>query len=249
MTIYAIPDVHGHSEKLDRAHDLIAADRAREGSADAPVVHLGDLCDRGPDTRGVVERLIAGQGRGEPWIVLLGNHDRMFRNFVANGDTEDPGLRRDATWLHSALGGTETLRSYGVEAERRPLAEVQEDARAAVPRAHVDLLASMALWHEAGELLFVHAGVRPGVPLERQTEHDLVWIRDDFLDYPRPHPWLVVHGHTALPEPAHFGNRVDLDGGAAYGNPLAAAVFEGREAFLLGPDGRRPLRPGFSIFG
>jgi serine/threonine protein phosphatase 1 len=74
-----------------------------------------------------------------------------------------------------------------------------------------------------------------------------VWIRDEFLDYPRAHPWLVVHGHTALPEPAHFGNRVDLDGGAGYGRPLHAAVFEGRKAWLLGEHGRRPLRPGFHI--
>ena len=250
MTIYAIPDVHGHPGKLDRAHDLVAADRAREGTADAPLVHLGDLCDRGPDSRGVIERLLAGQERGEPWLVLLGNHDRMFRNFLANGAAQDPGLRSDATWLHPALGGTETLRSYGVEAEGRRLVRVQEDARGAVPQAHVDLLDGMALWHEAGDLLFVHAGIRPGVPLERQTEHDLVWIRDEFLDDPRPHPWLVVHGHTALPEPAHFGNRVDLDGGAAYGRPLVAAVFEGRQAFLLGENGRRRLRPGvhFSAF-
>ncbi len=250
MTIYAIADVHGHPAKLDLAHELIAADRAREGAPDAPVVHLGDLCDRGPDSRGVIERLLSGQGRGEPWIVLLGNHDRMFRNFVANGEAQDPGLRRDATWLHAALGGTETLRSYGVEPAGRPLEQVQQDARAAVPREHVDFLDALPLWHEAGELLFVHAGIRPGVPLEKQTEHDLVWIRDGFLDYPRPHPWLVVHGHTALPEPAHFGNRVDLDGGAAFGNPLAAAVFEGREVFLLGPEGRRALRPGFhsSVF-
>lgn len=247
MTIYAIPDVHGHPDKLDRAHDLVARDRAREGAVDAPLIHLGDLCDRGPDTRGVIDRLVAGLARGEPWRVLLGNHDRMFRAFVANGRTGDPGLRRDSSWLHPSLGGMTTLRSYGVEASGRPLAEVEAEARAAVPEAHVDFLAGLELWHEAGELLFVHAGIRPGVPLDKQTEHDLVWIRDGFLDDPRPHPWLVVHGHTALPEPAHFGNRVDLDGGAAYGNPLAAAVFEGRDVWLLDERGRRPLRPAFGL--
>ncbi len=239
LTIYAIPDVHGHADKLDHAHDLVAADRAREGAATAPVVHLGDLCDRGPDTRGVLERLVGGRARGEPWIVLLGNHDRMFRDFVGT-DT-----RVDDYWLHPSLGGRETLRSYGVEAGRRPLAEVRSEAAAAVPGAHRDLMGDLALWHETDDLLFVHAGIRPGIPLARQSEEDLVWIRDDFLDDPRRHPWLVVHGHTALPEPAHFGNRVDLDGGAAYGNPLAAAVFEGREAWLLEPEGRRPLKPPF----
>lgn len=245
MTIYAIPDVHGHPDKLDRAHELVAADRAREGAADAPVIHLGDLCDRGPDTRGVIDRLISGQGRGEPWYVLLGNHDMMFRDFVADGRGDGRTSRADPRWLHPSLGGAETLRSYGIEAAGRSVAEVQREAREAVPRAHIDLLDALQLWYETGELLFVHAGIRPGVPLEKQSEHDLVWIREGFLDYPRPHRWLVVHGHTALPEPAHFGNRVDLDGGAAYGNRLAAAVFEGRHVWLLGEGGRRRLSPPF----
>lgn len=241
MTIYAIPDVHGHSDKLDRAHDLIAADRAREGSGDAPVIHLGDLCDRGPDTRGVLDRLIAGRASGEPWHVILGNHDQMFRSFVSGG----PENRR-ASWLHPSLGGAATLRSYGVEAVGRPVVEVMDGAREAVPAAHVDLLQGLPLWYEAGPLLFVHAGIRPGIPLVRQSEEDLIWIRDGFLDYTGPHPWLVVHGHTALPEPAHFGNRVDLDAGAAYGNSLAVAAFEGREVWLLDERGRSPLRPVFA---
>jgi serine/threonine protein phosphatase 1 len=249
MTIYAIPDVHGHSDKLERAHELVAADRAREGVPDAPVVHLGDLCDRGPDTRGVLDKLLAGRSSGEPWLVLLGNHDRMFLNFVTAGRTGGRGLRRDASWLHPSLGGADTLRSYGVEASGRNVWDVQSDALRAVPKAHVDFLASLQLWHESGDLLFVHAGIRPGIPLRYQDEEDLVWIRDGFLEYTRPHPWLVVHGHTALPEPAHFGNRVDLDGGAAYGNPLAAAVFEGRDVWLLEKHGRKPLRPTFSFSG
>ena len=249
MTIYAIPDVHGHADKLDRAHDLVAADRAREGTAGAPVVHLGDLCDRGPDTRGVLDRLVAGRDRGEPWRVLLGNHDQMFRSFVSDGRRRDPSLRRDAAWLHPSLGGAATLRSYGVDAIGGTVAEVASDAREAVPQAHLDLLDALALWHEAGELLFVHAGIRPGIPLERQSEDDLIWIRDEFLEDTRRHPWLVVHGHTPVPEPAHFGKRVDLDGGAAFGNPLAAAVFEGRGAWLLDENGRRPLRPAFGPAG
>ncbi len=242
MTIYAIADVHGHPDKLDEAHALVTADRRREGTRDAPLIHLGDFCDRGPDTRGVLERLIAGRDRGEPWHFLLGNHDRMFREFVSDGRTANSRLRSDLNWLHPSLGGATTLRSYGVESAGRPLAGVQAEAVEAVPDDHFEFLASLQLWHETAELLFVHAGIRPGIPLARQSEDDLVWIRDGFLEYARPHPWLVVHGHTALPEPAHFGNRVDLDGGAAFGNPLAAAVFEGREVWLLNQTGRRPLR-------
>ena len=246
MTIYAIADVHGHQDKLQEAHELIAADRAREGARDAPVVHLGDLCDRGPDTRGVLDLLIEGRERGEHWLILLGNHDRMFRDFVADGRTTDGRLRSDLNWLHPSLGGAATLRSYGVEVAGRAQDEIQTEAMQAVPRRHVELLSSLQLWYETPELLFVHAGIRPGLPLARQREDDLVWIRDGFLEHTRPHPWLVVHGHTALPEPAHFGNRVDLDGGAAFGNPLAAAVFEGREVWLLDRDRRRPLLPPFA---
>ena len=243
MTIYAIPDIHGHSAKLDRAHALVAADRARTGAADAPVVHLGDLNDRGPDTRGVIDRLVAGVAGGEPWIVLLGNHDRMFRNFLQDGRVGDAGLREDQHWLQPSLGGIATLASYGVRVEGRPLPQVRAAAQAAVPDEHVAFLAGRPLWHATDELLFVHAGIRPGVPLEIQNEEDLVWIREPFLSDDRDHGRLVVHGHTALEAPVHFGNRVDLDGGAAFGGPLAAAVFEGRECWLLTDTGREPLRP------
>ncbi|MBM9593500.1 metallophosphoesterase [Roseitranquillus sediminis] len=243
MTIYAIPDVHGHLDKLERAHALIAADRVREGASKAPVVHLGDLNDRGPDTRGVIDRLVGGIGAGEPWIVLMGNHDRMFRNFLRAERLGDAGRDDDAYWLHPALGGVETLASYGVRARGRRLAEVKRDAAAAVPEAHRVFLEARPLWHVTEELVFVHAGIRPGVPLEAQTEEDLVWIREPFLYDLHDHGRLVVHGHTPVREPEHHGNRVALDAGAAFGGPLVAAVFEGRQCWLLGPRGREPLRP------
>ncbi len=93
------------------------------------------------------------------------------------------------------------------------------------------------------DLLFVHAGIAPDVPLEQQVENDLVWIREPFLSHEGAHPWLVVHGHTALQRARHFGNRIDLDGGAAYGRPLVPAVFEGRECWLLEKSGRMALHP------
>ena len=243
MTIYAVADVHGHDTKLLQAHARIAADRAREGTADAPVVHLGDLCDRGPDTRAVIDRLLQGIAAGEPWTVLKGNHDRMFARFLREGDPRDPGLRDDLGWLDPLLGGQATLASYGVEASGRPLGEVRRDAVAAVPQAHLRFLEARPLWHEAGEVLFVHAGIRPGLPLDRQSEDDLVWIRGPFLYHTDPHPWLVVHGHTVVERPEHQGNRVALDAGAAFGGPLEVAVFEGRQVWLLTDRGRVPLRP------
>lgn len=238
--VYAIGDVHGQAELLDRALGLIEAD----GGPDARVVFLGDYVDRGPDSRGVLDRLARGLDEGRNWVALLGNHDRMFHRFVTEAVIDDANISSGRSWLNRALGGTATLASYGVAAnESRPLAPIREAAHRAVPQRHVDLIAGLPLWHVEGELLFVHAGIRPGVPLERQAEDDLIWIRDGFLDDPRDHGRLVVHGHTALAAPAHFGNRVDLDGGAGYGRPLLPARFDGRDCQILTPGGPISLPP------
>lgn len=243
MRTYAIGDVHGHRDKLAQAHARVEADRARVGDHGAPLIHLGDLVDRGPDSAGVLSDLIAGIEAGRPWMVTLGNHDRLFRRFLDAPREPDLRLREELTWLHPNLGGAATLASYGVhDAARRPVEEVHAEAVARVPQAHRDFLHSLPLWVERGELLFVHAGVLPDMPLHLQEEDDLVWIRTGFLEHPEPHPWLVVHGHTALKEATHFGNRVDLDSGAGHGRHLTAAVFEGREVFVLTEDGRVPLR-------
>lgn len=244
MRTYAIGDIHGHLGLLLAAHQRIAEDRARTGDHEAPVVHLGDVVDRGPDSHGVIAHLMAGMAAGQPWVVLKGNHDRMFARFVADPVEPEPGLRSDLSWLHPRLGGAATLSSYGVRAAGdRPVARVHADARALVPQLHLDWLETRpALW-QRGEAVFVHAGIRPGVPLEDQDETDLVWIRDGFLDDPRDHGFLVVHGHTALDAPQHYGNRVNLDSGAAYGGPLTAAVIEGRQVHVLTAQGRAPLVP------
>ena len=242
--VYAIGDIHGHLDLLRRAHDRIAADRARHGTGAAPVVHLGDLVDRGPDSAGVVRLLRAGLAAGEPWVVLKGNHDRAFALFRADPPRRDPGLRAEFDWLHPRIGGAATLAAYGVRAAAdRPLAPVWAEARDRVPPEDLAFLAGLPAHHARGAVLFVHAGIRPGVALADQTETDLIWIREPFLSHPDPHPWLVVHGHTAVAAPEHRGNRVNLDSGAAYGGPLTAAVFEGGAAFVLTDRGRVPLAP------
>lgn len=240
MHLYAIGDIHGHIGLLHAAHDLIADDMARHGPGQT--VHLGDLVDRGPDSRAVIDFLIEGLAQGQDWIVLKGNHDRMFWRFLKNPHEPEPGLRADLGWLHPKLGGPDTLRSYGVENPAdRPTAKVHAEARAAVPQAHLDFLASRPTLHQAGDCAFVHAGIRPGVALEDQTETDLVWIREPFLSEGTPHGPLIVHGHTAIDAATHYGNRLNLDSGAAYGGPLSAVVIEGREAALLTPHGRVKL--------
>ena len=97
--------------------------------------------------------------------------------------------------------------------------------------------------YRQGDTLFVHAGIRPGVPLPQQAEQDLLWIRDPFLMDTRDHGPLIVHGHTAIPQPMHYRNRVNLDSRAGYGGPLTVAVFEGRQVFILTASGRVPLLP------
>ena len=243
MRTYAIGDIHGHLDKLAEVHRLIARDRAEQADPTAPVVHIGDLVDRGPDSRGVLDYLLAGLERGEPWVVLKGNHDRMFAGFLEDPDSQDPGLRADLNWTHPRLGGAETLASYGVTGVGdRFLADQGAEARRAVPVAHRDFLAGLETSFLHGDAFFVHAGIRPGVPFDRQTETDLLWIRAPFLDDTRDHGALVVHGHTPVDLVTHYGNRLNTDTGAGYGNPLSAVVIEGRDAWLLTPHGRVPLR-------
>lgn len=245
MRIYAIGDIHGRLELLKSAHALIAADEAAhggggggDGGGGGQVVHVGDLLDRGPDSRGVVELLMQGQAEGRPWIVLRGNHDRFLPRFARQPGWIDPGLASGRHWLdHASLGGTETLASYGVDYDGdhdRAHAEVLR----AVPEAQLRWLETLPLWHLSPDALFVHAGIRPGVDLAQQTEQDLLWIRGGFLDDRSDHGTLVVHGHTVVDHVTDFGNRLAIDTGAAYGGPLSVVVFDGAWPQLLTPGGR-----------
>ncbi|TYB77582.1 metallophosphoesterase [Maritimibacter fusiformis] len=242
MRAYAIGDIHGHRSGLERAHRLIAADRDRVGDSAAPVVHIGDLCDRGPDTKGVIDVLLTGLDRGEPWVVLKGNHDRMMQRFLETPPRRDPGLRADLSWLHPNLGGQGTLASYGVDTGA-DAATVHRAALDLVPETHRAFLAGLPTSHRLGALFFCHAGIRPGVPLEDQVEDDLLWIRGDFLNSTADHGALVVHGHTPVEVVTHYGNRLNIDTGAGYGEPLSAVVLEGRQAWLLTEEGRARIVP------
>lgn len=244
MRSYAIGDIHGHIALLRAAHARIAADKAACGDTDAPIVHIGDLVDRGPDSRAVIEYLAAGVAAGENWVVLKGNHDRMFSLFLNDPILQDPLLREDLSYLHPRIGGGPTLASYGVaNASDRPLAPVHAEAVAAVPAAHRAFLASRPTQFAHGEAMFVHAGIRPGIAIQDQVEDDLTWIRDPFLGYRGGYPWLVVHGHTALNAAVHYGNRLNIDSSAAYGGPLTAVVIDGRDVSVLNDAGRTPLLP------
>lgn len=238
--VYAVGDLHGNLPEFERALSLIA----RDGGADAKIVFLGDYVDRGAESRGVLDRLIAGRDQGRNWTMLLGNHDRMFSWFMEDVPRHDPHLLVGYHWLHERLGGVETLRSYGVIFDGQiRLEDLHGMARAAVPRAHLNFLRDLPLMAQTPELAFVHAGIRPGVPLNEQQENDLVWIRKPFHDHADPHPKLIVHGHTPVDRPTHFGNHVNLDCGAGYGRPVGVAVFEGRNCWTLTEQGRVALCP------
>lgn len=238
--IYAVGDIHGQMGELTRVLGLIEAD----GGPDASVVFVGDYIDRGADSRGVLDTLIAGRDAGRDWTFLLGNHDRMFDWWMQDYPRQEAYLPVELYWLHPRLGGDTTLESYGIEfTVKSRQTEVHAEALKTVPQAHMDFIKHCKLSHETDELFFCHAGIRPGVPLDQQTEHDLIWIRQEFHDATAPHPKLIVHGHTPVDEATHYGNRVNLDTGAGYGKPMTVAVFEGRDCWTLTDKGRVPLKP------
>jgi serine/threonine protein phosphatase 1 len=237
--IYAIADIHGQFDMMQHVLSLIEVD----GGPDAQVVFLGDYVDRGPNSHAVIQTLIDGKSAGRNWTILKGNHDRYLTRFLNDQNVHDSRTRPDLTWLDPVLGGDKTLQSYGVTVQNRPVTDIHTDALNAVPAAHRRFLDSLDLTYATQDLLFVHAGIRPGIPLSDQVEDDLIWIRAEFHNDPRDHGPLIVHGHTALDAPQHFGNRVDLDAGAGWGRALTVAVFEGRTCWLLTPKGRVPLRP------
>lgn len=236
--IYAIGDIHGQKAELDRVLALIEAD----GGQEANIVFLGDYTDRGPDSNAVIDTLIQGRDTGRNWTFLKGNHDRMFEWFMEVPPRHDPYLMIQLYWLHERLGGDTTLASYGIGAEaQRREKDVHAEALAAVPTSHVAFLRSLVLTHETDDLFFAHAGIRPNIALADQSEEDLLWIRQEFHNFRGPHPKLIVHGHTPVREATHYGNRVNLDTAAGYGEPLTAAVFEGEEVWLLTSKGRQPI--------
>ena len=240
MRIYAIGDIHGQLERLREAHDRIL----RDGGEEAKIVHVGDLIDRGPDSRGVVELLMEGQARGRDWIVLKGNHDRALPNFLRDPRWIDPRAAERKDWIARDVGAEEALASYGIpDAARRPLEEVHAEAVAKVPADHARWLSGLPAWHLTPLALFVHAGIRPGVDLGAQIEDDLLWIRKPFDEDSRDHGALVVHGHTPVRHPTHYGNRVNIDSGAGHGGPLTAIRLDAEGVWVLGDGPPRPLRP------
>ncbi|MGH6958721.1 MAG: metallophosphoesterase family protein [Caulobacteraceae bacterium] len=230
-TIYAIGDVHGCSKLLEQLLASIVKDAATAGGPQRPVVVLmGDYVDRGEDSRGVIDQAVALAQSGRFEVhALKGNHEDTLLAFLT-----DPAV--GPTWAD--FGGLETLASYGV-APPRPRAgaaawaKASEDLGEALPPAHLAFFSRLELTVSFGDYLFVHAGVRPGVPLARQSEHDLLWIRDEFLRASAPSEKTVVHGHTPELEPFLGAHRIGIDTGAYATGVLTAVKLRDAERSVL----------------
>jgi serine/threonine protein phosphatase 1 len=225
--IYVIGDVHGHREELEQVHSHLRADLAARPVASPLLVHLGDLIDRGPDSAGVIGLLSGGMPlRGVPTVNLMGNHEWMMLRALETGDPEHV-----EHWLDN--GGAATLASWGLKSTGR-----QRDWLAAIPSRDLVMMRDLLPYYAEAGYAFVHAGVRPGVPLRQQRDTDLLWIRDSFLRHdgvmlPEAPEQVIVHGHTPQPEPVVRHNRIGLDTGAGKGGPLTCAILEGDEVTLF----------------
>ena len=225
--IYAVGDIHGRLDLVEQLLAMIDADDRSRGAARTELIFLGDLVDRGPDSRGVVERLMALRAE-RPVRFLMGNHEEVFLRAVA-GD-----LR--ALRFLIRIGGRETLLSYDIsEQEYR---ELDYDAlmtlvQERVPAAHVEFLSAFEQWIEVGDYLFVHAGLRPGVALEEQARSDLYWIRDDFLRHRESFGKMVVHGHSITEAVDERTNRIGIDTGAFASGKLTAIGLESDRRWFL----------------
>ena len=217
---YAIGDIHGRLDLLRILLKKIDTDAAQTPSKRVRIIFLGDYVDRGQDSRGVIDLLaVMKRDGGEQVTALKGNHEEALLGFLADPST-------GPAWAEH--GGRETLKSYGVDAPRRSDDEAgwaaTRDAFAlALPEPHLIFLKNLQLFDIVGDYIFVHAGVRPGVPMEQQEEHDLLWIRQEFLSAPRASVGIVVHGHTPSAEPTLAPGRIGVDTGA-YATGILTAV-------------------------
>lgn len=229
VRVYAIGDIHGRLDLLEALlAEISADDSARASGAETHYIFLGDLIDRGPESSGVVERLIAFSEERRNVRFLMGNHEQVFLRAMA-GD-----LR--ALRFLIRIGGRETLLSYGItEEDYRALDFEELAARAAelVPAAHLAFLTGFEDRIAFGDYLFVHAGLRPGVALEEQAQSDLYWIRDEFLTHGESFGPIVVHGHSISEEIDVRSNRIGIDTGAFASGRLTAIGLEGRERWFL----------------
>lgn len=223
---YVVGDIHGRLDLFEALIDAIERDDREAGGAQTTVVLLGDLVDRGADSAGVVRRAREWQ-RERKVRMVAGNHEEMFLESFNSQNVLRNFLRH---------GGRETVLSYGIDRARyneASLEELQALMAAAVPEEDRAFLRSFENYIEAGDYLFVHAGIEPELPLAEQDRHNFLWIRDRFLRHAEPHSHVVVHGHTIFDEVDVQANRIGIDTGAFMSGRLTTLVLEGETRRLI----------------
>ncbi len=230
--VYAIGDIHGRDDLFAALIDIIRADNSASQPARVSLILLGDLVDRGPQSAAVVARALRLRDEFEDSRLLIGNHEECFLAALT-GDVQR--LR-----YFMRIGGDATVQSYwddDLPLSEATFEEVAERLPAMVPASHVEFLSSGEDLIEIGDYIFVHAGIRPGVTLEKQSLSDLRWIRDEFLADVRDHGVMVIHGHTIRDDVDECPNRIGIDTGAYRSGVLTAIVLEGGSRRYLKTEG------------
>lgn len=225
---YAVGDIHGRLDLLEQLLARIEEDAEKRPARKTSLIFVGDLIDRGPDSRGVVERLRTYRHHRIRPYFLAGNHEEVLLRLLAG----ERGIL--TSWLQ--FGGAECLKSYDCElAELSGSSEATslQRVREAIPESHSSFIGGFADTLAFGDYLFVHAGIRPGVDLSLQSQSDLRWIRSPFLEDETDHGMVVVHGHTISPEVDERPNRIGIDTGAYRTNILTALALEGEARWVL----------------
>lgn len=229
VRVYAIGDIHGRNDLLQALLGQIEADDAARGAADTVIVFLGDLMDRGPDSAGVVETAMALRDAGRKVRFLMGNHEEVFVRACRKADPK-------VTRFFLRIGGEATVLSYPItraEYIGLDMAQLSERLASLVPETHLEFVEGFEDQIVIGDYAFVHAGIRPGVPLSEQTASDLRWIREEFVEQRGDLEKVVVYGHTIYDEIEERGSRIGIDTGAYASGKLTALALEGGERWYL----------------
>ncbi len=226
--VYAIGDIHGRNDLLNKLIEKIISDDGDRGDAKSEIIFLGDLVDRGPDSSGVIETAMRLKQELGDVRFLMGNHEEVYLK-AAEGNEK-------AAKFFNRIGGKETILSYEITMKEylgMDNAELAERIPQLFPQKHVDFIKGFEDMIIVGDYAFVHAGIRPGVPLEEQTPNDMRWIREEFLSSKEPHEKVIIYGHTIDNDVIEKANRIGIDTGAYYTEKLTAIGLEGSDHWYL----------------
>ncbi|WP_339824082.1 metallophosphoesterase family protein [uncultured Parasphingorhabdus sp.] len=226
--VYAIGDVHGRNDLLKKLLDKIIKDDGERDSAESEIIFLGDLVDRGPDSAGVIDTAMQTKEIFGNVRYLMGNHEEVYLAAAAGNEKSVRFFNR--------IGGRETILSYEItmkEYMELDMTQLAQRIPELFPQEHIDFIAGFEDQITVGDYAFVHAGIRPGVPLSEQRPKDLRWIREEFLSAQEAHEKVIVYGHTINDDVVETGTRIGIDTGAYYSEKLTALALQGPERWYL----------------